>query len=128
MTNPLVDGASARARILPVLRPIEPLILDPDISDIMVNGDRAVFVEKYGELALVAGVTVNEKYLQVASRNIARALDADISPENPILDSRLRDGSRVAIVLAPTSVSGTTLTIRKFQNKRYNAEELIRIG
>src|SRR5438093_3565133 len=122
-----LQGA-AWARILPFLRPIEPLIQDPEISDIMVNGDRAVFVEKYGQLALVAGITINEKYLQVAARNIARALGADINEENPILDSRLPDGSRVAIVLAPVSVAGTTLTIRKFQNKRFNGEELVRVG
>src|SRR2546428_13828432 len=121
-------SAAAWARILPFLMPIEPLIHDPEISDIMVNGDRAVFVEKYGQLALVAGVTIHEKFLQVAARNIARALGAEISEENPILDSRLPDGSRVAIILSPVSVAGTTLTIRKFQNKRYNAEELVRVG
>ena len=121
-------SATAWARILPFLRPIEPLIQDPEISEIMVNGDRAVFIEKYGQMALVAGVTIHEKFLQVAARNIARALDAEISEENPILDSRLPDGSRVAIVLSPVSVTGTTLTIRKFQNKRYNAEELVRVG
>src|SRR5262249_38134039 len=119
---------SAWGRILPFLRPIEPLIQDPEISDIMVNGDRAVFVEKYGQLALVAGVTINEKYLQVAARNIARALGADINEEKPILDSRLPDGSRVQIVLAPVSVDGTSVSIRKFQNKRYDAEELVRVG
>jgi pilus assembly protein CpaF len=124
----LGESVDAWGRILPFLRPIEPLIHDPEISDIMVNGERAVFVEKYGQLALVAGVTVAEKYLQVAARNIARALGADINEENPILDARLPDGSRVAIVLSPVSVSGTTLTIRKFQTKRYNAEELVRVG
>jgi len=64
----------------------------------------------------------------VAARNIARALGDEVSVESPILDSRLPDGSRVAIVLSPVSVGGTTLTIRKFQNKRYNAQELMRIG
>jgi pilus assembly protein CpaF len=76
----------------------------------------------------VAGVTIHEKFLQVAARNIARALGGDINEENPILDSRLPDGSRVAIILSPVSVAGTTLTIRKFQNRRYNAEELVRVG
>jgi pilus assembly protein CpaF len=128
MNNALLDKTDAWGRIMPFLRPIEPLILDPEISDIMVNGDRSVFIEKYGEMALVTGVTVHEKYLQVASRNIARALGAEIGEENPILDSRLPDGSRVAIVLSPVSVSGTALTIRKFQNKRYNAQELVRVG
>src|SRR5437867_816995 len=126
-------GASDKAeaawgRIIPFLRPIEALLRDPEISDIMINGERAVFFEKNGEMEHVPGVTIREQSLQVAARNIARALGDEIGEENPILDSRLPDGSRVAIVLAPVSVSGTTLTIRKFQNKRYNAEELVRVG
>jgi pilus assembly protein CpaF len=119
---------SAWARILPFLRPIEALILDPDISDIMVNGERGVFLEKDGRMEQVAGVTIREQYLQVAARNIARALGDEVSEENPILDSRLPDGSRVAVILAPVSVDGTVLAIRKFQNKRYTAEELVRVG
>lgn len=129
MTGPLEDLAeSAWKRIIPFLRPIEALLRDPEISDIMINGERGVFFERDGQMAQVSGVTLREQSLQVAARNIARALGDEISEEKPILDSRLPDGSRVAIVLAPVSVGGTTLTIRKFQNKRYNAEELVRIG
>jgi pilus assembly protein CpaF len=94
----------------------------------MVNGDRAVFFEKYGRKEQLRGVTIPEKSLQVAARNIARALDADIDDTNPILDSRLPDGARVAIVLAPVSVTGTSVSIRKFQNKRFDAQELVRVG
>jgi pilus assembly protein CpaF len=119
---------AAWARILPFLRPIEALIRDPDISDIMVNGERGIFFEKDGRMEQAAGVTIREQYLQVAARNIARALGDEVSDENPILDSRLPDGSRVAVILAPVSVDGTVLTIRKFQNKRYTAEELMRVG
>ena len=61
-------------------------------------------------------------------KNIARALGDDVSEEKPILDSRLPDGSRVAAVLPPCSVGGTTLTIRKFQTRFFTAEELVRIG
>jgi len=119
---------AAWARILPFLKPIEALIRDPDISDIMVNGERGIFFEKDGCMAQATGVTIREQYLQVAARNIARALDDEVSEENPILDSRLPDGSRVAVILAPISVDGTVLTVRKFQNKRYTAEELVRVG
>jgi pilus assembly protein CpaF len=69
-----------------------------------------------------------ERSLQVAARNIARALGDEIGDESPLLDSRLPDGSRVAIVLAPISVNGTSVSIREFQNKRYNADELVRVG
>jgi pilus assembly protein CpaF len=64
----------------------------------------------------------------VAVKNIARALGDDISEERPILDSRLPDGSRVAAVVPPCSLGGTTLTIRKFQTRFFTAEELVRIG
>ena len=60
---------------------------------------------------------MKEKSLQVAVRNIARALGDDISEDKPLLDSRLPDGSRVAAVFPPCSLGGTTLTIRKFQSR-----------
>src|SRR6266536_2938201 len=100
--------------IIPFLRPIENLLRDPEVSDILVNGPSGVFIEKNGDMQEVPGVSVTEKSLQVAVRNIARALGDDISPEQPLLDSRLPDGSRVAAVLAPCSVGGAVLAIRKF--------------
>jgi pilus assembly protein CpaF len=121
-------AAAAWARILPFLRPIEALLRDPEIADIMVNGEHGVFFEKHGRMEHAPGLTVREQSLQVAARNIARALGDEIGEGKPILDSRLPDGSRVAIILSPVSVAGTTLTIRKFQNQRYGAEELARIG
>src|SRR5579872_2383121 len=114
--------------IIPFLRPIEPLIRDPEISDIMVNGSAGVFIEKHGEMRSVPGVTINERSLQVALRNIARALGDEINEEKPLLDSRLPDGSRVAAVFPPCAVSGTVLTIRKFHSQPYTADELVRIG
>jgi Flp pilus assembly CpaF family ATPase len=66
---------------MPFLRPVEALIRNPEISDIMINGERAVFFEKYGRIELAIGVTIREQYLQVAARNIARSLGADISEE-----------------------------------------------
>ena len=128
MTGTSDKAEAAWGRIIPFLRPIEALLRDPEISDIMINGERAVFFEKNGQIEHVPGVTIREQSLQVAAHNIARALGDEISEENPILDSRLPDGSRVAIILSPVSVAGTTLTIRKFQNKRYHAEELVRVG
>ena len=114
--------------ILPFLRPIADLIQDPDISEIMVNGSRRIFIERQGRLQEVTGVRLDERNLTVAVKNIARALGDDISEEQPILDSRLPDGSRVAAILPPCSVGGTTLTIRKFHTRFYTAEELVRIG
>lgn len=114
--------------ILPFLRPIEHLIRDTDVSEIMVNGSSRVFVERSGRIEEVPGVAIAERSLQVAVRNIARALGDEINEQKPLLDSRLPDGSRVAAVFPPCSVDGTTLTIRKFQSKLFTTEELVRIG
>ena len=114
--------------ILPFLRPIEDLIKDPHVSEIMVNPDSRIFVEREGEVTEVPGVTIGEKNLQVAVRNIARALGDEISEEKPLLDSRLPDGSRVAAAIPPCSVGGTTLTIRKFESRYFTADELVRVG
>ena len=114
--------------ILPFLRPIEKLILDPDISEIMVNGPERVFIERRGYLESVEGVTLNPKSLAVAVKNIARRLGDDISEEKPILDSRLPDGSRVSAVMPPCSLNGVILTIRKFNSTRFGIEDLIARG
>jgi pilus assembly protein CpaF len=114
--------------ILPFLRPIEPLIRDGDISEIMVNGSGRIFVERHGELLAIPDTTIAEKSLQVAVRNIARTLGEEINDEVPLLDARLPDGSRVAAAIPPCSRRGTTLTIRKFQSRRFTPGELVRIG
>src|SRR5947207_8324257 len=114
--------------ILPFLRPIAHLIQDPTITEIMVNGSGRIFVEREGRLETVCDITVREHSLRVAVRNMARVLGDDISEEQPLLDSRLPDGSRVAAALAPVSLGGTSLTIRKFQSQHFTADELVRIG
>jgi pilus assembly protein CpaF len=114
--------------ILPFLQPIAHLIRDPHITEIMVNGSGRVFVERGGQLEVVPDVTVREQNLRVAVCNLARVLGDDVSEERPLLDARLPDGSRVAAVLPPVSLGGTTLTIRKFQSRYFSAEELVQIG
>jgi len=114
--------------ILPFLKPIEHLILDDSISEIMVNGPDQVFIEKAGFLQQVKGVSLGEKALMVAVKNIARRLGDDISESKPILDSRLPDGSRVAAVIPPCSLSGVTLTIRKFNTRHFEMQDLINAG
>ena len=114
--------------ILPFLKPIEHLILDDSISEVMVNGPDQVFIEKAGFLQQVKGVSLGEKSLMVAVKNIARRLGDDISESKPILDSRLPDGSRVAAVIPPCSLSGVTLTIRKFNTRHFEMQDLINAG
>ena len=114
--------------ILPYLRQIENLILDPEISEIMVNSPTDIFIEKQGVMEKVPAVTIPIDQLRVAVQNIARSLGDDISEEKPILDSRLPDGSRIAAVLPPCSIHGITLTIRKFNTRSFTIADLIRIG
>ena len=112
--------------ILPFLRPIEHLILDDTISEIMVNGADRVFIERAGVLQEVPDLKLSEKSLMVAVKNIARRLGDDISEQKPILDSRLPDGSRVAALIPPCSIHGVTLTIRKFNSRHFTMEDLVR--
>jgi pilus assembly protein CpaF len=114
--------------ILPFLKPIEHLILDDSISEVMVNGPDHIFIEKAGFIEPVQGVSLSEKSLMVAIKNIARRLGDDVSESKPILDSRLPDGSRVAAVIPPCSVNGVTLTIRKFNSRHFGIEDLIQAG
>jgi len=114
--------------ILPFLRPIEHLILDDSISEIMVNGADRVFVERAGVLQAVPDLTLSEKSLMIAVKNIARRLGDNISDDKPILDSRLPDGSRVAAVIPPCSIHGVTLTIRKFNSRHFSIHDLVACG
>jgi pilus assembly protein CpaF len=114
--------------ILPFLKPIEHLLLDDTISEVMVNGSDSVFIERKGFLEPVPGVALNERALLVAVKNIARRLGDDVSEAKPILDSRLPDGSRVAAVIPPCSLKGVTLTIRKFSNRHFALDDLVASG
>jgi pilus assembly protein CpaF len=114
--------------ILPFLKPIEHLLLDDSISEVMINCADCVFVEKRGFLEPVRGVSLGERALLIAVKNIARRLGDDISEAKPILDSRLPDGSRVAAVIPPCSLRGVTLTIRKFNSRHFQLDDLIFAG
>lgn len=119
---------SSFERILPFVRPIEHLLRDSTVTEVMVNaGGRRVFVERAGSLEEVDGLVLEERNLKVAIKNIARTCGDEISDAQPILDARLEDGSRVAAMFPPCSVNGPTLTIRKFTH-RYNLNELVDIG
>jgi pilus assembly protein CpaF len=115
--------------ILPFLRPVQHLILDEEVSEILVNATGCVFIERAGLLELMPeSVRIGERQRQAAVRNIARLLGDDISEEMPLLDARLPDGSRVAAVMPPASVGGTVIAIRKFRAKVFTAGELVRRG
>jgi pilus assembly protein CpaF len=104
------------------------LLLDESISDLMINGTTGVFADRNGVVQHIplASPYTNDR-LQAAIERIARLLGQDLSSQNPILNTRLPDGSRVAVVGAPSSINGPTLTVRKF-NRWYTSDELIASG
>ena len=119
---------SSLDRILPFLRPIEDLLVDRSITEVMVNdGGKSIFVERDGSLQAVPERTLDERNLTAAIKNIARACGDEISDAQPVLDARLEDGSRVAAMFRPCAVGGPALTIRKF-TQRYSLADLVAIG
>ncbi len=101
---------------------------DDSVSEVLVNGPSEVFVERRGVLERVPAQFKDEQALQAAVRNIAQFVGRTIDADNPILDARLPDGSRVAAVLPPCSRKGTTLSIRKFQKGSPSFVDLINRG
>ena len=104
------------------------LLLDPSISDLMINGTNGVFADRNGiveQIALLQPFT--KERLQAAIERVARILGQDLTTQNPILNTRLPDGSRVAVVGSPSSISGPTFTVRKF-NRWFTSDELVASG
>jgi pilus assembly protein CpaF len=104
------------------------LLLDPSISDLMINGTSGVYADRGGK---IEQITLKAPYtserLQGAIERVARILGQDLTSQNPVLNTRLPDGSRVAVVAAPSSITGPTFTVRKF-NRWFTSDELIATG
>lgn len=106
---------------------IQELLLDESISDLCINGDRGVFVERNGAMQPVEAVVMHRENLNAAIEQIARVLGRDITEKDPLQDLRLPNGSRVAAVYHPCSPNGATVTIRKF-NRWFTTAELAQAG
>jgi len=110
------------------LTPVKAFLDDDSVSEILVNGPDEVFVERAGMLQKTDAKFKDEQALQAAVRNIAQSVGRRIDGENPTLDARLPDGSRVHAVLPPCSRKGTTLSIRKFSKGNPTFIDLINRG
>jgi len=110
------------------LAPVKAYLDDDSVSEVLINGPAEVFVERRGLLERVNTRFTDEQALQAAVRNIAQFVGRRIDEDNPILDARLPDGSRVAAVLPPCSRKGTTLSIRKFSKGNPTFVDLINRG
>ena len=110
------------------LGPLEPLLKDPTITDILVNGHARVFVERYGVLEPSAARFKDEKHLLRIIQKIVSAVGRRIDESSPLVDARLADGSRVNAVVPPLALDGSLLSIRKFARVPISMDRLVEIG
>ena len=110
------------------LGPLEPLLENPEISEIMVNGPEHVFVEKAGKLQLSEAKFRDAAHVMNVIDRIVTGIGRRIDESSPMVDARLADGSRVNAVIPPLSLVGPVITIRKFSKKPFTPQDLIRFG
>lgn len=110
------------------LGPIRDLWDDPTVTEILINGPSSIFVERRGKLHKTDSRFPDEDSLRAAANNIAQSVGRRITDEEPRLDARLPDGSRVAVVIPPCARNGTTVSIRKFTQSSITFKEYVHMG
>ncbi|MFY7993642.1 MAG: CpaF family protein [Bacteriovoracaceae bacterium] len=114
--------------IASLLAPIADLLKDPTVSEIMINGPHEIFIEKKGLVYKVPNMFPDDEALMASMRAIAQSVGRVIDADNPRLDARLPDGSRIAVVMPPMAKAGTTVAIRKFSEEKLTLKDLINFG
>lgn len=108
--------------------PIQELLDDPDVSEIMVNGPKKVFIEKGGKLTKSSVVFDDDDHILRVIDRIILPLGRRVDSDSPTVDARLPDGSRVNAVVRPVAIDGPSITIRKFRKDKLQAEDLVKFG
>jgi pilus assembly protein CpaF len=108
--------------------PLEPLLADDSVTEIMVNGPKNIFVEQKGNLSRANVTFENDEHVLRILDRIVAPLGRRIDESSPLVDARLPDGSRVNAVIRPVALCGPTITIRKFSKKPLTVDDLIRFG
>ena len=128
-------NASVRQRIVTELQdevlglgPLEALLADKSVSDILVNGTTPIFVERSGKLEQTQLRFDSDRHLMTIIDRIVSSVGRRIDESSPMVDARLKDGSRVNAVIPPLAIDGPMLSIRRFAVERLNAENLVEIG
>src|ERR1035441_4207869 len=108
------------------LGPLEDLLADPEITEIMVNGPNQIYIEEHGKL-IASPVTFEstDQLMQVIDR-IVSSIGRRVDESSPMVDARLKDGSRVNVIIPPLALRGPTVTIRKFAKEAFTVEDLIK--
>jgi len=126
----LTDGDRARLveevkNELLGLGPLEPLLRDDDVTDIMVNGRDHVYVEKHGKLHETGIHFHDDQHLMLIIDRIVSQVGRRVDESSPMVDARLRDGSRINAIIPPLAIDGPSLSIRRFGKKRYSIADLL---
>ncbi len=133
--NPRPLSGSDRARLVQEVvddvlgnGPLEPLLRDPDVTEIMVNGFETIYVEKFGRIHPTSLRFGDERHLRQTIDRIVSRIGRRVDEASPMVDARLPDGSRVNAVIPPVAIDGASLTIRKFSKDPFTASDLISMG
>ncbi|WP_116087115.1 ATPase, T2SS/T4P/T4SS family [Tropicimonas sp. IMCC34011] len=110
------------------LGPLEPLLKDDTVNDILVNGPRQIFVERDGRLELTEITFKDERHLLRIIDKIVSAVGRRVDESNPYVDARLSDGSRFNAMVPPIAVDGSLVSIRKFKKEKLGIDDLVRFG
>ncbi len=110
------------------LGPLEPLLRDEDVNDILINGHKQVFVERAGVLSLSDIRFADEKHLLRVIDKIVSAVGRRVDESNPYVDARLKDGSRFNAMVPPVAVDGALVSIRKFKKEKLSIDKLVNFG
>lgn len=108
--------------------PIQPLLSDDTVNDILVNGAGQVFIERFGKLELSPITFIDEEHVFNTAQRIAAGVGRRIDESSPMVDARLPDGSRVNVITYPLAIDGTTISIRKFMRRNLSLEHLASQG
>src|SRR3990170_1787651 len=110
------------------LGPLEPLLRDESITEVMVNGPRQVYIERSGKLELTNVVFQNDDHVMRIIDRIIAPIGRRVDESSPMVDARLTDGSRVNAIIPPLSLVGPVITVRKFSASPFTVDDLIRFG
>jgi pilus assembly protein CpaF len=110
------------------LGPIEPLLGDPTVADILINGPSMIYVERRGRLELTGLRFRNNAHVLHVAQRIASSVGRRVDESSPMLDARLSDGSRVNVIIPPLSLKGPVLSIRKFSGSVLGFADMIKVG
>jgi pilus assembly protein CpaF len=124
MAETNIFEATVRHFLAPVMRYME----DPSVSEIMINRADEIYIERAGKIEKTDAKFADDDALAAAVRNVLQYTGKRIDDRHPLIDSRLPDGSRVHVILAPLSRGGTCVTIRKFARVMFDAANLVKIG